>query len=110
MVYVKHVHQLRRRNSTRFAQRAGHQTDDLGMVPGRLDVAVGNRHEHRSVGRDALALLVTLDALGREDDIDDQRFGRDEEIHVDMTEQLIVRQLHQRPMAGPDQALRLERR
>ena len=74
------------------------------MMAGGLDVAVGDRHEHRGVGGDALPLLVALDALGRERDVDDQGLGGVEQIDVDVTEQLVVRQLDEQRDGPPRSA------
>jgi hypothetical protein len=77
-------------------------------MAGRLDVAVGDGHEHRGVGGDALSFLVALDALGREVDVDDQRLGRLEQVDVEVAEQLVVRELGKLVKSPPDQALGVE--
>ena len=94
----------------RLAQRTRDQPHELGVVAGRLDVAVGDGDEHRGVGGDALALLIALDALGREHDVDDQRLGGVQQVTVEVADQLVVGEIDDGVMAGPDQALRVERR
>ena len=80
------------------------------MVAGRLDVAVGDGDEHRGVGGDALPFLVAGDAFGRELDVDDQRLGDVQQVTVEVADQLVVGEIDDGVMAGPDEALGVERR